>query len=85
MKYLLEARQQMAANETVSIRYHKLIDEAELYFTDNFKEIDRKTSIKIGLCDYFRERYPERKLSDEEWLVYFDTLEDKWGNDGKCS
>ena len=82
---LLEARQQIAANETVTTRYHKLIDEAELYFANNYKEIDFKTSMKIGLCDYFRGKYPDRIKTDEEWLAHIEMLEDKWGNDGKCS
>ena len=83
MKRLIEGRLQVTVNNIATRRYHQIINEAELYLANNYKEVEHKTAMQIGLCDYFRHKYPDRNWSDTKILEYIEMLEDKWGNDGK--
>ena len=46
-------------------------------------EIDEVQERKVGVCDYYREKYPDIEKTDIEIIEHWDMLEDKYGNNGE--
>lgn len=75
---LRETRERIVYNYGVRVEYSKLLDEAELYLENNLKVVDDFSERQVGVCDYFRNRYPDKNMTDEEIIKYIDMLEDKY-------
>ena len=72
------AREQAMKNAESLIQYHKLINEAEVFLQNNYIEIDQLLERKIGLCDYYRGRHPEKDVTDQEILDHIEKLNIKY-------
>lgn len=76
------ARSVLKNNENVSIKYHKMIDDAELYLENNLQILTEDEEIEARKCsvaDYIREVMPKYKdWSDEDIIKRFDELNKKY-------
>ena len=75
---LKDIRQQMVANERVQETYNKMIQQAETFLETNLKPIDEVKARMVGVCDWYRTKYPNRISTDKEILDYIDMLEEKY-------
>ena len=72
-------------NRCLDIQLANDIVEAERkhsrYYTPLDSEQDQLLVRKLGVCNHFRELYPNRKWSDEEILDYYEELNIKYEED----
>lgn len=81
MNKFREARQQIEKNNRVVERYEKMVQDAEVYLAEHLRPLDGLIQRQIGVIDWYRERYPERKMCDEEILNHIEELERKHGSE----
>lgn len=70
-------KQNLATEE----KFNNMVNDAHDFYEDNIVVLTEEEKIverKIGVCDHFRKKFPDRIKTDEEIIEHYNRLEDKY-------